>query len=135
MPATLSAEAKEEWRRVVPELDDMGVLATVDRGLHWVELEGLLQKSGKLIRCQKGNLVRNPIWLLRRDADETVTELARQLGLSPTARLRAGVVHQRPPDPHEEERRDAAIQAYRDRLEEDPRRVLYLQQQQREEGA
>jgi phage terminase small subunit len=70
--------------------------------------------------------VRNPLWLLRRDADETLTELARQLGLSPVARLRAGVVHDRPHDDAETERRRiATIEEYRERLQEDdPRRVL-----------
>lgn len=135
MPVDLSPEAKAEWRRVVPQLEGMGVLATLDRALliryvtawaDWVELEGMLQKSGKLIRGQKGNFVRNPIWLLRRDADETVTELARQLGLSPVARLRAGVVHERPPDREKEDAGIAAIAEYRRRLQldDDPRDIL-----------
>lgn len=112
----------------------MGALAMIDRALliryctawsDWVELEGMLQKSGILIGGQKNNLVRNPIWLLRRDADESVTELARQLGLSPTARLRAGIVHERPPDPREAQRQVESIEEYRRRLAEpDPREML-----------
>jgi P27 family predicted phage terminase small subunit len=133
LPRTLAGEARAEWNRVVPELEEMGVIASVDRALlirycrawgEWCELDALLDQSGKLIRGQKGNLVRNPIWLLRRDAEETVTELARQLGLSPMARLRAGVAHVRPPDPGEEERRIAVIDEYRRRLEPDPREIL-----------
>jgi phage terminase small subunit len=33
MPRSLSPEAKAEWRRVVPELEDIGVLATIDRAV------------------------------------------------------------------------------------------------------
>jgi P27 family predicted phage terminase small subunit len=133
MPRSLKGEARSEWNRVVPELEEIGVLASVDRALliryctawaDWVELEGLLQKSGKLIRGQKGNLVRNPIWLLRRDAEETVTDLGRQLGLTPLARLRSGIVHERPqidePSPSV-----LAMEEYKRRLAEpDPREVL-----------
>ena len=126
-PEELSAAAIEEWERVVPQLEDMGVLATIDRALliryctawsDWLELEGMLQKSGKLIRGQKGNLVRNPLWLMRRDAEQMVTDLARQLGLTPMARLRAGVRHERPPDPEDEERRRVTIEEYKRRLQE-----------------
>jgi P27 family predicted phage terminase small subunit len=135
MPRALKGEARAEWNRIVPELEAMGVLVTIDRGVliryctawaDWVDLEGLLQKSGRLVRGQKGNLVRNPVSLLRRDAEETLIELGRQLGLTPMARLRAGVVHERPPDPREEEDRVSVIAEYKRKLgfEDDPRRIL-----------
>jgi P27 family predicted phage terminase small subunit len=122
MPRTLPEEAKAEWKRVVPELEDIGLLASIDRGVliryctawaDWCEMNGLLQRSGKLIKGQKGNLVRNPLWLMKRDCEQTIADLARQLGLTPSARLRAGVVHDRPPDPEEEERRVAVMEEYR----------------------
>jgi len=134
IPRALKGEARAEWNRVVPELEAMGVLASIDRSLllryctawaDWCELDGLLQKSSKLIRGQKGNLVRNPVWLLRRDAEDALMELGRQLGLSPMARLRAGVVHDRPPDTDAEDRQLAVIEEYRRRLgEPDPRLAL-----------
>ena len=108
MPRTLPEEAKAEWRRVVPELESIGMLASIDRAVliryciawaDWVELEELLQRSGKLIKGQKGNFVRNPLWLMKRDAEQTVTELGRLLGLAPVSRLRAGIVHERPEEP------------------------------------
>ena len=113
MPRDLPAEAKAEWQRIVPQLEDMGDAATIDRGVliryctawaDWLELDRLLQRSTKLIKGQKGNLVRNPLWLMRRDAEQMLAELCRQLGLTPAARLRAGVRHERPPDPEEESR-------------------------------
>ena len=127
MPRDLPAEAKAEWRRIVPELESIGLLATIDRGLliryctawaDWVELEGLLQRSGKLIKGQKGNFVRNPLWLMRRDAEEVVTDLGRQLGLTPVARLRVGVVHERPNEEEEKKRWPTSMEEYRQMLAE-----------------
>jgi phage terminase small subunit len=59
MPKDLPAEAKAEWRRVVPELEEIGLLAKVDRAMlirycsawsDWLELEGLLAQSGKVLK-------------------------------------------------------------------------------------
>jgi phage terminase small subunit len=50
---------------------------------------------------------------MKRDCEQTIADLARQLGLTPSARLRAGVVHERPPDPEEEERRIRSMEEYR----------------------
>ena len=127
MPRTLPPEAKAEWRRVVPELEDIGILATIDRAVlirycvawaDWCELARLLERSGKLIKGQKGNLVRNPLWLMKRDAEQAIAELARQLGLTPAARLRAGVVHERPVDPDQPSPGTIAIEEYKRRLAE-----------------
>ena len=126
MPRSLSPEAKAEWRRVVPELEEIGVLATVDRAVliryctawaDWVELQELLAKSGKLIRGQKGNLVRNPLLLIRSDVEATLSDLGKQLGLTPGARLRADIRHERP-SPDETPAGAIAIEEYRRRLGE-----------------
>lgn len=102
MPRTLKGEAAAEWKRIVPELEQMGVLATVDRAVlvrycvtwaDWVECNDLLQGSGKVVRGKDGQLVRNPVWLLRRDAETTLADLGRQLCLSPVARIRSNVKH------------------------------------------
>jgi len=105
-PRSLTDEAGAEWNRVVPELECSGILSTVDRALlvryctawaDWVELDRLLQQAGKLVRGQKGNLVRSPAWLMRKDAEQTLIELGRQLGLTPIDRLRAGITHEPAP--------------------------------------
>jgi P27 family predicted phage terminase small subunit len=135
MPRALQGEARAECNRVVPELEEIGMLATVDRSVliryctawaDWVELDGLLQKSGKLIRGQKGNLVRNPLLIVRNDIEAVLSDLGKQLGLSPGARIRAGIVHEQPPDPGEQERRLAVFEEYKRRFleEDDPRRAL-----------
>lgn len=123
MPRDLPAEAKAEWRRVVPVLEDVGILATIDRALlvryccawaDWVELQRLIQQSGKVLKGPRGHLVRNPLWFQLQDAGATVSELGRQLGLTPVARLRAGVEHERPQQ--EEEPRISAFEKYRARI-------------------
>jgi P27 family predicted phage terminase small subunit len=110
-PRSLTGEAAAEWSRVVPELERSGILSTVDRALlvryctawaDWVELDRLLQQGGKIVRGQKGNLVRSPAWLMRKDAEQTLIELGRQLGLTPVARLRAGITHEPPPSVSDE---------------------------------
>jgi P27 family predicted phage terminase small subunit len=127
MPRSLPEEAKAEWHRVVPVLEEIGLLATIDRAVliryctawaDWCELARLLERSGKLIKGQKGNLVRNPLWLMKRDAEQAIAELARQLGLTPAARLRAGVVHERPLDPNVPPASVTAIQEYKKMLAE-----------------
>ena len=108
LPRTLKGEARAEWQRVVPVLLRAGVLSTVDRAVliryctvwaDWVELDGLLQASGKLVQGQRGNLVRSPLWIMRQGAADTALELARQLLLTPNARLRAGITLE--PKPNE----------------------------------
>ncbi len=129
MPSELPDEAKAEWRRLVPQLEDMQLLARIDRALliryvtawaDWVELEGMLRVSGKLIKGQQGNVVRNPLWLMKRDAEQIVTDLARQLGLSPTSRLRAGIKHELPTPPI----KPVDAQAQRALFEERRRRLM-----------
>ena len=102
-PRSLTGEAAAEWNRIVPELERSGILSTIDRALlvryctawaDWVELDQLLAQGSKIVRGQKGNLVRSPAWLMRRDAEQTLAELGRQLGLTPVARLRAGITHE-----------------------------------------
>ena len=105
LPASIKGEARAEWNRIVPELQRAGLLAKIDRGIlirycaawsDWAELTGQLQASSKLIRGARGQLVRNPLWLLRTEVEQTLSDLGRQLGLSPTARIRVGVVHEQP---------------------------------------
>ncbi|MCC6238124.1 MAG: phage terminase small subunit P27 family [Dehalococcoidia bacterium] len=110
-PRSLTGEAAAEWNRIVPELERSGILSTIDRALlvryctawaDWVELDALLAQGSKIVRGQKGNLVRSPAWLMRRNAEQTLAELGRQLGLTPVSRLRAGITHELPAQPSED---------------------------------
>lgn len=125
MPKTLTGEAREEWRRIVPQLEAMGLLSKIDRGsliryctvwADWCEIDASLQKTGKLLRGRQG-FVRNPLWLMRRDAEEALEALSRQLGLSPVARIRAGVVHEAPVTAEDEGERPISIDERRRALQ------------------
>jgi P27 family predicted phage terminase small subunit len=124
MPRDLPSEAKAEWRRIVGELEAAGLLATIDRAVliryctawaDWVELQDLLKRSGKVLKGARGHLVRNPLWFLKQDAEQTLADLGRQLCLTPAARLRAGVAHEWPAE--EERTSITAIEEYRRQLE------------------
>lgn len=125
MPRDLTPEARAEWRRVVPVLKRMGVLATLDRTIlirhcqlwaDWVDITAQIAASGRLVRGRMdGTVVRNPLWLMRNDVANALSDIDKQLGLSPMARLRAGVMHEfdEPEAPDEE---ITAINDYRARL-------------------
>ncbi len=125
MPRTLSAEAKKEWRRVVPELDAMGWLAGIDRAVliryctvwaDWVEMDEMLQEVGKLVRGANGAAMRNPLWGMRRDAERTLGELALQLGLTPVTRLRNDITHEPPSVADDDDDAPTPLDDYRKRM-------------------
>lgn len=106
MPRSLTGEAKAEWRRVVPELEKMRLLATVDRAVlirycrawaDWHDIDEKLRATGLLVQGRHSGLVRNPLWMMRSDVEATLSDLGKQLGLTPAARSRAGVDHRPPP--------------------------------------
>lgn len=108
-PRWLTREALAEWRRVVPQLDDLGILAKVDRAVlaaycdAWAkfvlvsrELErtGLLERTARSDRPSK-----NPLWVVYREASGRVEQLAKAIGATPTSRLRMTLPE--PPDEDE----------------------------------
>lgn len=126
LPAGLAGEARAEWRRIVPQLEAAGLLAKLDRSVliryctawaDWCELDEQLKATSKVIRGSKGQLIRNPLWIMRKEAEETLSDLGRQLGLSPNARIRVGVVHEQPVEEEPEAPGVSAIADYRKRLQ------------------
>lgn len=98
-PKGLSRRASAEWRRVVPELERAGVLASIDRGAlvayctawaHMMEAEEILKAEG-IIRETKDGVARHPAWIVYREANRTMLAAATQIYLTPTARLRIPV--------------------------------------------
>ncbi len=120
MPADLKGEAAAQWKRVVPEIEAMGLIATLDRSVlirycrawaDWHKIDGLLGDN-LLVRGARNGVVRNPLWMMRSDVETTLEALEKQLGLTPAARLRAGVKHEEP-DVDEGKARIVAIEEYR----------------------
>ncbi|MFF7365827.1 phage terminase small subunit P27 family [Streptomyces sp. NPDC008125] len=98
-PTWLDTEAKAEWRRVVPELDRLGVLAKVDRAAlttycaawsKFAAAEKLLQQDDLVAERRAGNgPAKHPGWQIWREAATTTAMLAKELFLTPAARLRS----------------------------------------------
>lgn len=99
-PAYLDRIAKREWRRVVPELDRMGLLSGLDGGVleayctayaTMVEAQGVLNREGMTYTTLTG------YERLRPEAEVVFRALAQlkgfiaELGLSPSARQRFAV--------------------------------------------
>jgi P27 family predicted phage terminase small subunit len=113
MPSWLSREGKAEWRRVVPELDRIGLLTVVDRAalasyceawslLHRaqadVEAHGVtLYTVEKTFEGEGGSttiyatVAKNPAVTVMRDAMATIRSFCSEFGLSPSSRARMTV--------------------------------------------
>ena len=124
MPDDFDGEAADEWDRIVPEIEAMGLLATLDRSAlirycrgwaTWVDLDEKLRATGLLVKGARDGLVRNPLWMMRQDVESTLEALEKQLGLTPAARLRAGVKHEEP-EVKDSKARITAIADYRRRM-------------------
>lgn len=96
-PTWLDREARAEWRRVVPELDKLGILARLDRASlatycdawsRWVQARHLIAENGLVVDNPERGPVKNPAWQVYRDAAATVQALAKELGTTPAVRLR-----------------------------------------------
>lgn len=98
MPTWLDREGRAEWRRVVPELERLGVIATVDRavlGLYcdvWSKAAQarLLLRDGLIHEGARGpsDRKKNPAWQIYRDALAECRALWKELALTPVSRHR-----------------------------------------------
>jgi P27 family predicted phage terminase small subunit len=103
-PAWLSETASEKWNELAPHLEAMGVLTAADADLlaaycecfaRWRRVAQLAASSPPVFQ-RKGPvdeegqrevvLTRNPLWSQVRDAEAALRVLAREYGLSPSAR-------------------------------------------------
>lgn len=96
-PSHLSKEAKKEWKRIVPELEDLGLLTRVDMAAlgaycaafgRWVEAEKALKQEGLTVTTPNGHVQKSP-WLTI--ADKALDQLRKyivEFGLSPASRTK-----------------------------------------------
>ena len=95
-PADIRSEARVIWEQVVAALGKTGVLTSADKHVlrlyseamaRYIEAEGMLVKTGPLIKGRDGNFVKNPLHQIVRDNADAVKKYAREIGLTPAARV------------------------------------------------
>ena len=105
-PETLSAGAKQEWRRVCSDLRDAGLLSKVDRCAlaiyadnwsRWMEALEVLKVSPLVVETLNGSLIQNPhLGILNRAQDKCGKFLAK-FGMSPADRASIPASATKPP--------------------------------------
>ena len=98
-PVWLSADAKAEWRRIMPLLTERRILTDADRGSlenyclaigQVREMERMLQKDGHVVMV--GTVPKkHPAVAIQSDAMTRARLLAAELGLTPVSRSRPSV--------------------------------------------
>ncbi|HSW42473.1 MAG TPA: phage terminase small subunit P27 family [Patescibacteria group bacterium] len=95
MPPDMDADAKAVWRRVLRHMRQTGVIRAADADVlrcyceavsRYAAAARLYAQTGPLTR-RDGNLVKNPLHQVARDNADEVRQFARELGLSPSARV------------------------------------------------
>ena len=99
LPNWLDAEAKAEWRRVVPELTAVGLLGKVDRAAlagycqswaRWKQAEDALNKHGLTQRVGKTTASRPEVSIAVKYMNQ-VRAFCSEFGLTPSSRARMSV--------------------------------------------
>ncbi|HEX8004930.1 MAG TPA: phage terminase small subunit P27 family [Trebonia sp.] len=97
-PTWLPDEARAEWDRVVPELDRIGVLKSIDAAalasycMAWdrfVEASAIVAAEGLIVGNEKtGAISRHPALLTAEAASKEIRAWAGEFGLTPSAEAR-----------------------------------------------
>lgn len=102
MPRWLSPAAKSVWRKLVPKLNELGILSPVDQyilSLLCFDLAEYRQTCQTIealkspyISQPSGRVCRHPAYQLRDAAAERIRKLSAELGLSPAARTSLNIL-------------------------------------------
>jgi len=96
-PAHLAPEAKKVWRDVGRMLLVAGLFSVVDKfalGMfctaagRWIQAEETIQKTGPVLRSDKGNFYQNPWLAVSNRAWDQMKSMLSEFGLSPAERTR-----------------------------------------------
>jgi P27 family predicted phage terminase small subunit len=96
MPPDLDHRSRAVWGRVLRDFGKTGVIRSLDEDAlrcyceavsRYETAAALLLSSGPLIRGRGGELVRNPLHQIVRDNANLIRIYARELGLTPAARV------------------------------------------------
>jgi len=107
-PQNLSDEARKEWRRIVPELEALGLLTTIDRAAlaaycaawgRFIEAEKVIKEKGSLYKTANGNVIISPMLSVANRAMEQMRVFGAEFGLTPSSRTRISATPQESDDP------------------------------------
>jgi P27 family predicted phage terminase small subunit len=106
-PAWLDAEAKAEWKRILPELQALKLLTKVDRAAlagycqsysRWRTAEQAIAKYGLTFETERGPRKRPEVSISEK-ASALMKGFLQEFGLSPASRSRVHVPTDKPTDP------------------------------------
>ena len=106
-PSWLDREATAEWRRVIPPLVRLGVIAKIDRAclaaycLAWsrlVRAARQMETEGLTYVADTGQVKKHPLAAIAHEAATEVRAFAGEFGLSPSGRAR---IHINAPEPED----------------------------------
>src|SRR5688500_3804951 len=109
-PACLDGEARKEWKRLVAELAELGLLTRLDRGLlaaycqaHalWVEAVSSIQRYGTMVKSPNGYPMQSPYVAVANNPVDIMVRIASEFGMPPSSRTRIRVGAPKPEDPFE----------------------------------
>lgn len=127
-PKHLDKEAKQEWRRMVKELEPLGMLTNLDKAIFalycesysiWAKSARIIQEKGmvfsaitKTVQKQDGSIVTtgsglpslNPYFKIADKAKEQMIKALTEMGMTPSSRARVKVAEQKPKAQSEKER-------------------------------
>jgi P27 family predicted phage terminase small subunit len=99
-PSWLADEAKAEWRRVVPELRRLGLVAVIDRAVlaayccSYADLKEAvetIQREGRTLVTTNGNTIQHPAVGQKNKAMVFLKAFSAEFGFSPASRVKIEV--------------------------------------------
>ncbi|MEK3988446.1 phage terminase small subunit P27 family [Robertmurraya sp. FSL R5-0851] len=104
-PTWLEPEAKKEWRRMVKQLEQLGILTEVDMAAfagycqayaRWKEAEEFITKHGTIVKTPSGYWQQVPQVSIAQSYLKIMNRFCEQFGLTPSSRSR--IVADKPSD-------------------------------------
>jgi len=112
-PDHLDLIAKQEWMRMVKELDECGILTNLDMAVFaaycnnyslWVRNTIIVNQEGDMVEAPSGYKIQNPALGIANRAEEKMIKAAAQMGITPSSRSGVKRVDKPPKEAEKKER-------------------------------
>ena len=100
-PVHLDKEARAEWRRMVKELEPLGILTKLDKGIFalycqafstWAQASIKIQELGMVRMTKNGFTEQNPYFSIANKAKEQMVRALTEMGMTPSSRTRVRAI-------------------------------------------